>query len=80
MSQSSVHSLVLFTLLCTILCCTFVDANDDTRGRVQESTHPFLEFNGLIDGTWFIFFIVAVASSRLGTIFVRIGLPVITGM
>ena len=46
------------------------------------SEHPFLEFQGLVNLSWFVFFVITVASSRLGTLFTlipRFGLPLITG-
>ena len=56
---------------------TGVDEVTQLREDIQ--SEPFLQFKGLTNGTWFAFFVIAVASSRLGTIFPRIGLPLITG-
>ena len=50
-----------------------------TVGGDNVADHPFLQFNGLANGSWFIFFVIAVASSRLGRVFTHFGLPLITG-
>ena len=49
-----------------------------TQYREEIQSEPFLQFSGLTNGTWFAFLIIAVASSRLGTLGPRIGLPLIT--
>ena len=56
------------------------DGDEDySHDVIDQESHPFLEFNGIANLSWFAFLIVAVASSRLGTIFPRMGLPLITG-
>ena len=53
-----------------------LDAATVLRQDIQ--SEPFLQFNGLTNGTWLSFLIIAVASSRLGTLGPRFGLPLIT--
>ena len=45
----------------------------------ESESHPFVEFEGFVTGSWFVFFVVAVASSKLGRYARYIGLPLITG-
>lgn len=76
----TLRQLQLSVLLLTLLhFCTTAQANDDSSGRSNEADHPFLEFHGLVDGSWFVFFVLAVAASRLAYPFTKIGLPIITG-
>lgn len=46
---------------------------------LQSERHPFVQFAGLVNGAWFVFAVVSVASSKLGGLVRHVGLPLITG-
>lgn len=51
----------------------------DDGSSANADAHPFVQFNGLVNGSWFIFMVVSFASSILGGFVRPIGLPMITG-
>lgn len=55
------------------------DPDTGDGSKHSSDSHPFVQFQGFINGSWFIFLVIAVGSSRLGGFARYIGMPLITG-
>lgn len=90
-STRAIQLLLVFAVWTLAITATTTHAQSTTTANNDTTTvadpdkpqigndHPFVEFNGLTDGSWAVFIMITVTAATFGVYFPKIGLPLITG-